>query len=110
MSNKPVTSSDPRKPAVMAAIKHHYNCRKVTNVTDHGDGVFSGHVLNLNGKASPMECYEHGRVRIAADGATEALPGGKYATVELADRANAEQRERSLVAMEDFKARCAAEA
>ena len=47
MAKKNVTSSDPRKPAVMNALKRKSRCRKVTQVThDTTTNTFSGNCMN----------------------------------------------------------------
>lgn len=52
MATTPVTSKDPRKPAVVAALKRISKCTKVTTVQAHGEGLFSGACLRrlANGK------------------------------------------------------------
>lgn len=44
-SGKPVRSKDPRKPAVMAALKAASGCRKVTMVEELKAGGFSGNCM-----------------------------------------------------------------
>jgi hypothetical protein len=47
MAKKNVTSSDPRKPAVMNALKRKSGCRKVTQVShDTTTNTFSGNCMN----------------------------------------------------------------
>lgn len=45
MRGKPVLSRDPRKPAIMAALKSASGCRKVTMVTALADG-YAGNCMN----------------------------------------------------------------
>lgn len=40
--NKPISSRDPRKPAIVAALKRASNCRKVTNVRENGPDSYVG--------------------------------------------------------------------
>jgi len=58
LGGKAVPSYDPRKSEIVAAIKRKYNCRKVTDVRDHGGGVFSGTVHN---RGVSSETTEGGR-------------------------------------------------
>ena len=48
-----VASYDPRKPAVMVALKAASNCRKITQVRELKNGGFSGNCLNPNRGGTP---------------------------------------------------------
>lgn len=45
LMNKSVSSRDPRKPAIVAALKEASNCRKVTNVAQVGPDHFQGNCM-----------------------------------------------------------------
>ena len=48
MTTKNVTSKDPRKPVVLAALKAAAGGTKITNVQDDGGGWFSGDAFKLD--------------------------------------------------------------
>lgn len=49
---KSIHSADPRKAAIVAALKAASGCRKVTTVKETKDGAFFGNCMNPNGAAS----------------------------------------------------------
>jgi hypothetical protein len=49
---KHIKSTDPRKPAIVAALKQKSGCRKVTTVLEIAPGVYEGNCMNPNGTAS----------------------------------------------------------
>lgn len=56
-----VKSTDPRKPAIVAALKDKYNCRKITCVEhDRDNGRFIGNTMNYNTTASATVAYQGG--------------------------------------------------
>jgi hypothetical protein len=46
--SKPIKSTDPRKPAIVAALKRASNCRKVTSVRQIGESEYAGDCMNPN--------------------------------------------------------------
>lgn len=50
---KNVTSSDPRKPAIVAALKAVSACRKVTSVVEVAPNTYQGNCMNPNAGGVP---------------------------------------------------------
>jgi hypothetical protein len=51
---KPVKSTDPRKPAIMAALKKASGCTKVTGVQQNGENLFSGACMKMRKMPCPQ--------------------------------------------------------
>lgn len=55
--NKPITSNNPAKPRIMAALKAAHNCTRITNLRQVGVDTYEGNCLVID-RSNPWKRYQ----------------------------------------------------